>query len=87
MNSQVNTSRPRCMSGNPTLEYEEDSNVEMDEAFTDLELVAPIDESNQDTALGIYAVTYKMLKNMGDQSRAELLNLANAAWEKVSLPK
>lgn len=75
------------MSGNPTLEYEEDSNVEMDEAFTDLELVAPIYESNQDTALGIYAVTYKMLKNMGDQSRAELLNLANAAWEKVSLPK
>ncbi|KAG0445368.1 hypothetical protein HPB47_016230 [Ixodes persulcatus] len=74
-------------SGNPTFEYEGDSNVKMDEAFTELELVSAIDESNQGSAPGIDGVTYKVLKNMSDKSRAELLNLANASWEKGSLPK
>ncbi|XP_075526253.1 uncharacterized protein LOC142557958 [Dermacentor variabilis] len=74
-------------SGNPTHEYEGDSNVEMDEAFTELELVEAIDESNRGSAPGIDGATYKMLKNMRDKSRAELLNLVNASWEKGSLPK
>ncbi|KAG0443350.1 hypothetical protein HPB47_015014 [Ixodes persulcatus] len=74
-------------SGNPTFEYEGNSNVELDKAFTELELVSAIDESNQGSAPGIDGVTYKMLSNMSDKSRAELLNLANASWEKGSLPK
>ncbi|XP_077548089.1 uncharacterized protein LOC144160808 [Haemaphysalis longicornis] len=74
-------------SGKPSLEYDGRSNEDMDAAFTELELIAAIDESNQASAPGIDAITYKVLRNMSDKSRTELLDLANAAWEKGSLPK
>lgn len=74
-------------SGEPTLGYEGASNEDMDAAFTELELIAAIDESNQGSAPGIDDITYKVLRNMSDKSRTELLDLANAAWKKGSLPK
>lgn len=73
--------------GTPTSPYTGLDNPDLDQPFTDQELMAAIDESNQASAPGRDTITYKLLNNLSDKSRRELLGYANTAWRSGTLPK
>ncbi|XP_077553513.1 uncharacterized protein LOC144168388 [Haemaphysalis longicornis] len=67
-------------------DYAGPTNEAIDKPFTDTELVAAISESNKASAPGPDTITYKLLNNLGDKARRELLQYTNQVWETGKLP-
>ncbi|XP_037558252.1 uncharacterized protein LOC119435475 [Dermacentor silvarum] len=62
-------------------------NEKLDKPFTGPELRIAIAESNQKSAAGPDTVTYRLLNNLSDRARAELLRHMNETWESGKLPR
>lgn len=67
-------------------DYAGSTNEASDKPFTDTELVAAISENNTGSAPGPDTITYRLLSNLADKARRELLEYINRVWETGKLP-